>query len=76
MAVFQNGPTGQLVVFRVGMDSNYVIETVQVLLQHMEEKVAKAKISQMCETVRQQNAIQKVNKLIIRTDLTQEWVSG
>ena len=70
MAVFQNGPTGQLVVFRVGMDSSYVIETVQVPLQHMEEKVAKAKISQMCETVRQQNAIQKVNKLIIRTDLT------
>ena len=51
MEVFQNGPTGQLVVFRVGVDSNYVIETVPVPLQHMEEKVVRAVILQMYEHV-------------------------
>ena len=51
MEVFLNGPTGQLVVFRVGVDSNYVIETVPVPLQHMEEKVVRAGILQMYEHV-------------------------
>ena len=51
MEVFQNGLTGQLVVCRVGVDSNYVIETVPVPLQHMEEKVVRAVILQMYEHV-------------------------
>ena len=51
MEVFQNGPIGQLAVFRVGVDSNYAIETVPVPLQHMEEKVVRAGILQMYEHV-------------------------
>ena len=51
MEVFQNGLTGQLVVCRVGVDSNYVIETVPVPLQHMEENVVRAGTLQMCEHV-------------------------
>ena len=44
MEVFQNGLTGLLVVCRVGVDSNYVIETVPVQFQRMEEKVEIARI--------------------------------
>ena len=51
MEVFQNGLTGLLVVRRVGVDSNYVIETVPVPFQRMEEKVVRAGILQMCEHV-------------------------
>lgn len=51
MEVFQNGLTGLLVVCRVGVDSNYVIETVPVPFQPMEEKVVRAGILQMCEHV-------------------------
>ena len=51
MEVFQNGLTGLLVVCRVGVDSNCVIETVLVPFQRMEEKVVRAGILQMCEHV-------------------------
>ena len=51
MEVFQNGPTGQIVVCRVALDSNYVIETVPVLLRRMEDKVVKARILQKGEYV-------------------------
>lgn len=51
MEVFQNGPTGQTVVSRVALDSNYVIETVPVLLRRMEDKVVKARILQKGEYV-------------------------
>lgn len=51
MEVFQNGPTGQTVVCRVALDSNYVIETVPVLLRRMEDKVVKARILQKGEYV-------------------------
>ena len=52
MAVFLNGPIGPLVVLCVELDSNYVIETAPVLLRLMEEKVAKARISQKGEHAR------------------------
>ena len=51
MEVFQNGPTGQTVVCRVALDSNYVIETVPVPLRRMEDKVVKARILQKGEYV-------------------------
>ena len=44
--VFLNGLTGQLVVCRVGLDINYVIETVPVPLRRMEDKIVKVGNSQ------------------------------
>ena len=46
MVVFLNGLTGQLVVCRVGLDINYVIETVPVPLRRMEDKIVKVGNSQ------------------------------
>ena len=46
MVVFLNGLTGQLVVCRVGLDTNYVIETVPVPLRRMEDKIVKVGNSQ------------------------------
>lgn len=40
MAVFQNGPLGPLVVCRVALDSNSVIETAPIPLPLMEGKSA------------------------------------
>lgn len=45
MAVFQNGLLGPHVVHRVGLDSNYVIETAPIPLLLMEGKTARAEIS-------------------------------
>ena len=45
MAVFQNGLLGPHVVHRVGLDSNYVIETAPIPLPLMEGKTARAEIS-------------------------------
>ena len=46
MVVFLNGLTGQLVVCRVGLDTNYVIETVPVPFRRMEDKIVKVGNSQ------------------------------
>lgn len=65
MEVFQNGPTGQTVVCRVALDSNYVIETVPVLLRRMEDKVVKARILQKGEYVWWDLVMYQVIKLLV-----------
>lgn len=52
MAVFQNGPLGPLVVCRVALDSNSVIETAPIPLPLMEGKSARVESSTKGELVR------------------------